>query len=402
VSKEINPAVPEPPLFEVSFRPFALGMATTIFALVGVVASLFGPLLVIFSQRFHVSLPEAGVVLSVYFVGSCFGIVTGWLEVKRWAGKFVIAANLLFMAAGSVSAALSHGWLTFVASVLIIGFGYGGLDLSLSTYLARTKSSGRTARFTLAIAGYGAGASIGPILIIALHPNRFPVLFAGIGALAVLLSTLSRGVHAPPFSAESMRRPNIAKAQRRPILVTFIFAFILYVAAEQGTSGWVATQLHRIGYSELVGSLVTAAFWGGMALGRVLASSLPRRLSNEVVILGGLGITVVLCAVATSSSLAPYAYSAEGLVLANVYPMAFIWYTRLCPHDDNGLALVLLLMMAGGIIGPGAESLMVSLIGVHVVPVVIAVLALADLAVFASALRFRPPSVEGVSRASHT
>ena len=82
--------------------------------------------------------------------------------------------------------------------------------------------------------------------------------------------------------------------------------------------------------------------------------------------------------------------------------MAFIWYTRLCPHDDNGLALVLLLMMAGGIIGPGAESLMVSLIGVHVVPVVIAVLALADLAVFASALRFRPPSVEGVSRASHT
>ena len=48
------------------------------------------------------------------------------------------------------------------------------------------------------------------------------------------------------------------------------------------------------------------------------------------------------------------------------------------------------LMTAAGVIGPGAESLMVSLLGIHVVPLVIAAFVLLDLAVFASALRFRP------------
>jgi hypothetical protein len=70
--------------------------------------------------------------------------------------------------------------------------------------------------------------------------------------------------------------------------------------------------------------------------------------------------------------------------------MGLIWYTVLCPHDSDGLALMILFMMAGGVIGPGAESLLVSAFSVHVVPLVIAAFALADLAVFASALRFKP------------
>jgi hypothetical protein len=41
-------------------------------------------------------------------------------------------------------------------------------------------------------------------------------------------------------------------------------------------------------------------------------------------------------------------------------------------------------------IGPGAESLMVSPLDIHMVPLVIAAFVLLDLAVFASALRFRP------------
>ena len=51
-------------------------------------------------------------------------------------------------------------------------------------------------------------------------------------------------------------------------------AFTLYVAAETSTSGWIASQLHRTGYSASLGSLVTAGFWLGVALGRV-AGGIP-------------------------------------------------------------------------------------------------------------------------------
>ena len=49
-------------------------------------------------------------------------------------------------------------------------------------------------------------------------------------------------------------------------------------------------------------------------------------------------------------------------------------------------------MMAGGVIGPAVQSLMVSSFGIHVVPIVLASFAALTLTIFASALRFSPPA----------
>jgi len=69
--------------------------------------------------------------------------------------------------------------------------------------------------------------------------------------------------------------------------------------------------------------------------------------------------------------------------------MGFIWYAVLCP--GHGLATLILCMTAGGIIGPAIESLMLSLTGIHAVPLVIAVYAVMDLAVFTSIRRYDGP-----------
>jgi hypothetical protein len=70
--------------------------------------------------------------------------------------------------------------------------------------------------------------------------------------------------------------------------------------------------------------------------------------------------------------------------------MGLIWYTTLCPHDSDGLSLLILFLMIGGVAGPGVISLLVSHFGVHVMPVALAIFAVLSLAVFFSALRFRP------------
>jgi fucose permease len=89
---------------------------------------------------------------------------------------------------------------------------------------------------------------------------------------------------------------------------------------------------------------------------------------------------------------APYVYPLVGLSIALVYPLALVWYSTLCPHDDDGVALLILCMMAGGVIGPAVQSLMVSSFGIHVVPIVLASFAALTLSIFASALRFSPPA----------
>jgi FHS family glucose/mannose:H+ symporter-like MFS transporter len=376
---------------EVAFPAFAFASATTAFLLIGATTSLYGPLLISFSHKFHLSLPEAGVVLSVHFVGALFGVPIGWIAMKQYAGKIVLGASLLLLAIGAITLALSSSWSLFLVGVFIVGVGFGALDFSLNTLMARTAYHGRARRMSLANAGYGVGAVVGPLLIILVRPNNFAEIFVGIAAAAVILSALNRRVHAPPLRQEVRQRElTMMKSRRRPILVTFIVAYILYVATETSTSGWIASQLHRTGYSSSIGSLITAGFWCGMAIGRIAGGTLHKRFGDQFLVLGGLALTIVLCMGALANGLAPYAYPLIGLVIASVYPMGLIWYTVLCPHDSDGLALMILFMMAGGVIGPGAESLMVSAFGIHVVPVVIAAFALVDIAVFASALRFKP------------
>jgi hypothetical protein len=113
--------------------------------------------------------------------------------------------------------------------------------------------------------------------------------------------------------------------------------------------------------------------------------------SEQALVLGGLAIAVVLSLAAFFDTATPLAYPVLGLVFASVDPMGFIWYAVLGPGDGDGLATLILCMTAGGIIGPAIESLMLSLTGIHAVPLVIAAYAVMDLAVFASIRRFDGP-----------
>jgi MFS transporter, FHS family, glucose/mannose:H+ symporter len=385
------------PTTEVSFSSFSFASATGVYILIGAVTSLFGPLLGSFAHRFHLSLPSAGVALSVYFVGATLGVLPGWLGLKRLEGRLVLMISLTAIALGAAGASLSHSWYLFLASVFFVGLGFGGLDIGLNTLLARTPLKGRAHRLSVGNAGYGVGAVICPLIIIGLGPKHFPTLFAGLCVLALLLSVLNGGVHAPPLRTEPLQfEISQMKTQRRPILVTFVVAFIFYVALETSASGWMATQIHRVGYSESLGSLVTAGFWVGMTVGRSVGGPLYHWLAEKKIILGGLALATVISLLAVADPIALYAYPLLGLIIASIFPMGLIWYTLLCPHDSDGLSLLIFFMMIGGVAGPGVVSLMVSHFGVHVVPFVLATFAVIAFGVFASALRFRPLVVSSV------
>lgn len=358
------------------------------------ISSLFGPLLVTLAHRFHLSIPAAGVVLSVYFVGAFFGVPIGWFAMRRFTGAAVLSGTLVITALGASGTALSTHWATFLASVFLLGLGFGGVDFSLISLLVRTKSSGRGRRLSVTNAGYGLGAVIGPLLVVLVRPHNYHVLYVAIAIGVIVLTLGNRGLIAPPLSVEHRRSDLVVnRTKRRSILGTFIVAYVFYVATETTTAGWIATNLHRIGYSASLGSVITAGFWLGLAIGRVLAGPLGRRHADHRLVLGGLASAVVFCLFAIVTGAAPYVYPFVGLSIALVYPMGLVWYSSLCPHDDDGVALLILCMMAGGVIGPAVESLMVSSFGIHVVPIVLASFAGLTMATFASALRFPEPNV---------
>lgn len=375
---------------EVSFQPFAFAGATGAFILIGAVSSMFGPLLEGFTHRFHLSLASAGLALSVYFVGASVGVLPGWLGLKRLQGRYVLTIALIAVAIGATGSMLAHQWGLFLTSLFAIGLGFGVLDIGLNTLLARTALEDRPHLLSVGNAGYGVGAVICPLVIIAISPSNFPALFGVVAIIALCLATTTAGVHAPPLHSEALQLEITKMPQRRTILITFAVAYILYVAFETSATGWMATQLHGVGYSETTGTLVTAGFWTGMAAGRSLGGPLYRWASARSLVLGGLALAVALSLVAAVDPLAPFAFPLLGVIVASVFPMGLIWYTTLCPHDSDGLSLLILFLMVGGVAGPATVSLLVSNFGVHAVPFALATFATLSLAVFSSARRFQP------------
>lgn len=376
---------------QVELTTWALGNLTGVFILIGATSSLFGPLLVTFSHHFSISLATAGEVLSVYFVGALIGVVPGWWGLKRTTGRRVLTISLITVAAGTLCSGLVHSWIIFLASIFLLGLGFGSLDMSLNVLLSRTALEGRAHRLSFVNAGYGLGAVICPLLLVLAHPRNFPGVFVAISVVALALTTFNSGVHAPALKAEVLQSQISAqKSQRWPILVTFMAGYIFYVAMETSASGWMSSQLQRGGFSTSLGSFITAAFWMGITIGRSLGGPLHRIFNDRKLILGGLVLAIVADLGGISNHVALVSYPLLGLILASVFPMGLVWYTRLLPHDSDGITLILFAMMAGGVIGPGSVSLLVSHFGVHVIPFAFASFAAIDLAIFASILRFQP------------
>jgi len=375
---------------QVHFGPLAFAGAAGTFTLMGAFTALFGPLLITFSQRFHTSLPAAGAALSVYFVGAFVGVLPGWVGLRRLPGRHVLTLALLTIALGAFATTLTSDWTLFLLDLFVIGLGFGALDIGLNTMLARTAHEGRARRLSVSNAGYGIGAVISPLLIVAVHPDNFRTLVAGFGVTAILLSALNRGLHAPPARTEPLQSEITRLGGRRAILVTFTIAYALYVGAETAASGWMAAQIQHSGHSLSIASVVTAGFWTGLALGRLLGGPLHRWASARSLVLGGLVLAVVLVLVSSVASLAPYAYPLVGFVIASIFPMGLMWYTTLCPNDSDGLSLMIFVMMAGGFLVPALVSVSVAHLGVRSVPFVLAAVLLGDLGCFLSALRFRP------------
>ena len=376
---------------QVELTTLALGNLTGVFILVGATSSLFGPLLVTFSHHFHVSLPAAGEVLSDYFVGALIGVLPGWWGLKHTTGRRVLSTSLIVVATGTLVSGLVQSWSLYLASIFLLGLGFGSLDMSLNVLLSRTAAVGRAHRLSFVNAGYGLGAVICPLVVVLVHPQNFPGIFITIAAIAVLLTTFNGGVHAPPLKSEVLQSQiTAAKAQRWPILISFIGAYVFYVALETSASGWMSSQLQRGGFSTATGSFVTAAFWVGMTIGRSVGGPLHRIFNDRRLILGGLSLAIVANLVGVSNHAALVSYPLLGLILASVFPMGLMWYSRLVPFDSDGVTIILFAMMAGGVIGPGGVSLLVSHFGVRVIPFAFAGLAVVDLAIFTSILRFSP------------
>ncbi|KAL4927311.1 putative MFS efflux transporter [Aspergillus undulatus] len=326
-------------------------------------------------------------VVSLIFVTNAVGFITAapltdYLEQKLGRGYIVIVCTLPYS--------------LVVLAFFLIGLGEA-LDLALNNVFCANYGNGTTALGFLHGA-YGLGGTVGPLIGTAIASSGVPWSRFYSVALGIVVINASfagwafwsyeKPNSSPPTTApitapatpaptptltfpqsQSTRRLLLSalKAPVTALGALFIFA---YQGAEVSISSRVFLETTRSADLSSIG-YVTAGFWGGITVGRLVISHLAFRLGEKTCVaafvLGSLAFQPVLWFVPSIVGNA-VAVAIIGLLLGPVYPCAMAVFSRALPRDLQltSLGVVSSAGSSGGAVAPLATGLVSRKTGVWV------------------------------------
>jgi len=393
---------------ETSFTRAAFAAALAALALAGAISASYGPLLRPVTDRFGVSLPVAGTLISINFAGGLAGTLGALAGFTRAPRRPIATFALGVLGLGCLSIAAARAWPALAIGVFLTGIGFGATDFSLNQMAARS-GAGRAVRLTLLNAAFGTGAVLGPAIVGWLGLRALTVGFAAAAGWAWVMAagvlgittavpanggaadggpeTAARGAETAARGAAGARgnpdRPRRRRA-RRPswVVVLVAFAFLLYVACEASIAGWIPAHLVALGYRSRLATAVTSGFWAAMVIGRLVTVPLSRAVAASRIVLAACPLLTLALALALVRPIAPGCYVAAGFIAAPIWPIGLDWVVATFPGHRSATSWALTAAFAGGIAGPATVAGVVSIAGVHAVPAVLTAFAGATTAAF--------------------
>ncbi|MFF5984298.1 MFS transporter [Streptomyces olindensis] len=365
------------------FSPFAVVASCVGFALIGALQALYGPAIPAFRTEFGLSPAAAGLSLSAHFVGGVAGVLLLNRVHGRLGNRTLLSASYALMALGGTGFALAPAWGWALASALVTGVGFGGIDYGLNQLFSVGFGRRSPAMLNIIGAAYGLGAVGGPALLGLLGPGGYPAVFAGFAALSAVLVLAQRGVReggeAPAEPADEAgetgetggRGPGL-RTSAALVVTVFIVLYVLMVAVETGVGGWEPTHLESVGHDAATVATATSAFWLMVTVGRLLVAPLTLRWSVQTIMVVS-SVGMVLCLLlALIPAAAPYAYAGVGLFHAPIFPTGLPWLSRAVPRARRAGAYVIAASMIGGVAAGPVLGKGIELAGVDAVPVLLA------------------------------
>jgi fucose permease len=269
---------------------------------------------------------QEGLLLGALFVFFPLSSVAAGAISDRVGKKGVIAVGILLVASSFAASGALADIRARTLAVLLFGLGGGVVESQVSALLSDLNPRRERAVMNLSQTLFSAGAAGGPFLIVLVNTlgrnvGLSPLLW-GVAAVNFLLfvsfaaAPRPSGLEAHPPRARSPAAPRLL---RQPLLWILALGVFLYVAAEMGTSGWLA----KFGETELgmrreLAPLCLTLFWGGLGVSRILMASGRIRWSDRTILVGSLVLTVAgqvtaFGAGTTASSLAAIAVTGFGM-----------------------------------------------------------------------------------------
>jgi MFS transporter, FHS family, Na+ dependent glucose transporter 1 len=312
--------------------PSVLGYYAAVFAL-GLAAAVFGPTLPGLAQQTHTDLRT----VSVLFTARAFGYMLGSLQSGRWydhrPGHAVLAAGLLLMAVTMVLIPFMSRLGALTAVILALGVADGMVDVGSNTLLVWVYRDKVGPWMNGLHFCFGLGALLAPV-VVAQAMAISGEMTGAYWALAVLMVPGACWLLRLPSPTVPTGAHDGSAARGTHGLVLLIALFTaLYVGAEVGFGGWIFSYVVALNLSDAPGAAyLTAAFWGALTVGRLLAVPVAMRVRPSTIVLGALVgclLSVGLMLLGAHSVVAIWLGTGGlGLCMASIFPTTLVFAER--------------------------------------------------------------------------
>lgn len=321
-------------------------LACLTFLVFGMFNSAIGPILGELASLTNSSLAAVGGVLTFLFLGAWISqMITGPL-MDRIGRKPIIISSLVILAVGITFYTQVHSLPWLFALFLLTGLGQGGVVLSINLLAVDAYPEKSTTYLNLINFIFGVGAFSGPALVsLVIRLKQTGLLVHWILAgLFVLLAVLIMIFYHEKVNPKRSEHPTLSAPKsslyRSPLIWMLGFMVLAYVGVEYGLGSWSTAFMNATAnMSTQNGALVTSAYWGCLALGRLAGTLVSRKLNMfkqlGIAISGALVSSVIFSLLLGKTDLIIIPLVVISFFFGTIYPTAIAVTTRAFPEDQG-------------------------------------------------------------------
>ncbi|WP_320130570.1 MFS transporter [uncultured Sphaerochaeta sp.] len=276
--------------------------------------------------QLNLPLWAAGFIAAVVSLGTVFSALASAKVTKKFGTGKVTAVSVLMTAISLVGFSFASNLVSLVALAIPLGLGAGSVDSALNNYVALHY---KARHMSWLHSFWGLGASGGPAIISLAFSlgYGYKTGYRAIGiAQFVLVAILFLALPLWKEKAVSKEFIDEGKTQKPLFIKGVPFAlltFFFYCSLETSTGLWASTYLVQVkGVAVEQAALWSSLFYLGITVGRMISGFVTFRLSNDIMIIGGLAIAfiAILLFFIPGSNSSGYALLLLGFGCAPIYP----------------------------------------------------------------------------------
>ena len=354
---------------------------SALYYLMGVTAGLLGTVMVSISQKTAASVASTGLLMSFFNVGALMGIALFNAVSKKFFVNRIISIGSTLMVLSLLGLTAVESFLISLVAALLLGIGFGILDLGLVQLMTRTKETS-IVRINISNAIFGLGGVSGSLAIHLFDVQSLGVI-AWVSLVIAIASAIALSDNKWAITHVSQGRTNL---QPHGVLIPVLLAIALYVALEISAASWLPTISTLSGNGIKDGALATSLFYLFFTTGRFIGAPIAQRVKAKKMIFGSLLLSLLPLMVAMAlPDKTFWMVAIMGLTLGPLYANTTSFLASVTPDNPGATAYLLYSAMAGSLLIFPLVGLLLDRESTEIFPIALILLLLLSLTFYAMA-----------------